>query len=101
MHESQAHESRQPAPEATFRHSVQTEQQLGLTLSDRERKAILSACEVSGLDMDSYYAGINRKLPSAPSWRTFAARHCWRRSTASTVPTTPQSMESSLPTGEL
>lgn len=56
MHESQAHESRQPAPEATFRHSVQTEQQLGLTLSDRERKAILSACEVSGLDMDSYYS---------------------------------------------
>ncbi len=61
MHESQAHESRQPAPEATFRHSVQTEQQLGLTLSDRERKAILSACEVSGLDMDSYYSWYQSK----------------------------------------
>ena len=91
MHESQAHESRQPAPEATFRHSVQTEQQLGLTLSDRERKAILSACEVSGLDMDSYYswyqskASISSQLADLCRPSLLEAVHCIDRSDYSSI----------------
>lgn len=55
MHDTEACEIHRSAAEATFWHSIQTEQQLGLVLSDEERSAIRSACEVSGLGLDSYY----------------------------------------------
>lgn len=61
MRNSQACEIGQYAPMATVRHDVQTEQQLGLHLSDRERVAIQSACQMSGLDLHSYYGWYQQK----------------------------------------
>ncbi len=55
MHDREACEIQRCAPEANFRQSIQTAQQLGLVLSDGERSAIRSACEFSGLALDSYY----------------------------------------------
>ncbi|MBF9137469.1 hypothetical protein I5W36_07375 [Stenotrophomonas maltophilia] len=61
MRNSQACEINQYAPMATIRHDIQTEQQLGLHLSDSERVAIHSACRMSGLDLDSYYRWYRQK----------------------------------------
>lgn len=61
MRSSQACEIDQYAPMATIGHDIQTEQQLGLHLSDSERAAIHSACRMSGLDLDSYYRWYQQK----------------------------------------
>jgi len=91
MHISEALEIRQHTPKNTFRHTIRVEQRLGLTLSDREREAIYSACQVSGFGLDTYYrwyrqkSAISSKLAHLDHHSILQAIHCIDRSDYSSI----------------